>query len=172
LVFAEETPTTAQAANSDPDATQVVGLFQQSCFRFTGNATGLRDWASSRHLPLVPSEQAVFFLEGIGSGQVFGASTASGKHAVVSYDSGACQVIGATTNASAVKQLLIPLLRGQGVNISEIQQPPKPNASSAQEEFEAHLGARQWFIWIFTSKSLNASNPTPELHIMAAVNPT
>ena len=71
LLISSFNPAIAQVGTPDPDARQVVGLFQQSCIRFAGNSAALRDWISAHHLPQVLEAQAAVYLGSIGTGEVF-----------------------------------------------------------------------------------------------------
>ncbi len=77
-------PASGQIGVAGPDSGQVAGLFLQSCMKYAGNAAGLRDWVSAHRLPQLPAGQAAAFLGSLGAGEVYEASNASGKHALVS----------------------------------------------------------------------------------------
>jgi hypothetical protein len=160
-------PAVAQVGSPDPDAGQIIGLFEQSCMRFAGNPLGLRSWISVYHLPQLSEEQAAPFLGTLGTGEVFGASTSSGKHALVSYDSGACQVIALAGDAPTVKRMLLALLGKLGVSVSQVLVKSKPDGSSTQDLFDATLGARRWIISITSKPHSDAPNLAPELHLLA-----
>lgn len=160
--------TTAQELPTDHDAPQVVGLFEQACLRFAGNVSGLRSWIATHHLPPVPVTQAAAFL-GHLPGLAFGASTATGKHALVSYDDGACQVIALSDNLSAVEQALIAMLHTAGVSLSPIVQRSKPDGSATQKIFSASASERRWTISITTHPHRDMPSLAPELHLMATV---
>jgi hypothetical protein len=159
-------PAVAQVGTTDPDAAQVVGLFQQSCMRFAGDSAGLRAWISGHHLPQVPGAQAQLFLGPALAGQVYGASNAAGKHVLVSYDSGACQVIAMAADPAQVQQMLLALLRQQGVSVSPAQVRSKPDGSATQTLFDAALGARHWQISITSKRHTDAPNMAAELHLL------
>ena len=157
----------AQTAAPDPDVGQVAGLFLQSCLRFAGDPAALRSWIAAHQLPQVPEAQAPLFLGSIGTGQVFGASTASGKHALVSYDSGACQVIAMAGDASAVQQKLLASLHDLGVAVSRVLARSTPDGSSTQDLFDATLGSRHWKFSIMSKPHADAPNLAPELRLFA-----
>lgn len=161
--------TLAQSSGTDPDAAQVVALFARSCVVYTGNVAGLRGWISAQHLPRVPIGQASVFLGSAGPGEVYGASNAYGKHALVSYDSGACQVIAMAGNRPVVKQTLLDLLHTQGFTVSPEAVRSKPELGSEQELFEAALGVRRWEISITSKPHAEAPNLAPEVHLVATL---
>lgn len=169
LSIAGISQTVAQVGSPDPDAGQIVGLFEQSCMRFAGDPAGLRSWISTHHLPQVPAEQAALFLGPIGTGEVFGASTPSGKHALVSYDSGACQVIAMAGDAPTVWRTLLALLGKLGVSVSQILVRSKPDGSSTQQLFDATLGSRHWKISITSKPHSGAPKLAPTLFLLATV---
>jgi hypothetical protein len=78
----------AQAAAPE----QLVGLFIQGCLPFVGNAPALRDWAQRTGLKPVPEPARAAFLHG-APGQVFDASAADTKLALISSDSGICSSV-------------------------------------------------------------------------------
>ncbi len=130
LLAVSAAPSAAQVPASDPDAAQVVGLFEQSCMRFAGNTAELRNWIAAHHLPRVPTMQAARSSGSVagGVGQVFGASTASGNYAVVSYDNGTCQVIAMSGNNLAVQQSLLALLARLGLAVIPVLDRRNPMA--------------------------------------------
>jgi hypothetical protein len=162
-------PAGAQVTTSDPDTPQVVGLFQ-TCMRFTGNASALRDWIASHHLPPVPEPQATPFLGAVGSGQVFGASTASGKHSLVSYDSGTRQVIALSGNLGSVQQMLLTNLSREGVAVTPALERSKPDGGSTQHWFRAEFGQKHWMLSITSEPHADAPSLPPELHLTATID--
>ncbi len=156
----------AQTAAPDPDVGQVAGLFLQTCLRFAGDPGALRSWIVAHQLPQVPEAQPPF-LGSIGTGQVFGASTASGKHALVSYDFGACQVIAMAGDASAVQQKLLASLHDLGVAVSRVLARSTPDGSSTQDLFDATLESRHWKFSITSEPHADAPNLPPELRLLA-----
>ncbi len=167
LALSMSSPTLGQSSGSDLDAAQVVALFQQSCMRYAGDAAELRSWASAHHLRRVPVEQAAIFLGSIGAGEVYGASNATGKHALVLYGSGSCQIIAMTGMASIIKRSLLDLLHGEGVVVSPLLVRSNQEGGIEQELFEAALGARRWKISITSKPHLDAPNLAPEVHLLA-----
>ena len=159
-------PASAQMAPSTSDPPQLVGLFVQACVRFAGDPQALRAWIAAHNLPAVPAAQAVPFLS-VGPGEAFGASTLSGKHALNSYDSGACEVIGLADDPAATQQLLLNRLQGLGVLVSRLETKAKPDGSSTQSLFEATLGSRRWLLSLTAKPHSDAPNLQPELGLLA-----
>jgi hypothetical protein len=160
-------PAVAQAGTPDPDSEQIIGLFEQSCLSFAGNPSGLRSWVLAHHLRQLPEEQAAHFLLGLGTGEVFGASTQSGKHVLVSYDLGPCQVIAMAGDAPTVERMLLALLGKLGASVSQVLVRSTPDGSSTQELFNATLGTRHWKISIISKSHSDAPNLPPELRLLA-----
>lgn len=159
-------PALAQDASSPAaDPGQLVGLFTTACLPFAGKTQALRDFAASYHLPLVPDDQAAMFLQG-EAGEVFGASTASGKHALVSFDDGACEAIAQADDPSIVRQQLLAKLAGLGLAVSPQGVKSTPDGATTQYLYEATLNARRWTISL-TAKPPEAPGMAPELHLIA-----
>ena len=76
-----------------------MGLFVQGCLPFAGNPAALRDWAKQAGLQPVADQARAAFLHG-APGQVFDASVAGTKLALISSDDGICSAVTdqATTN--------------------------------------------------------------------------
>lgn len=157
-------------SSGDPDAAQVVALFARSCVVYTGNTAGLRGWISAQHLPRVLISQASVFLGPVGPGEVYGASNAYGKHVLISYDSGACQVVAMAGNPSTIRQTLFDLLHTQGFTVSSQSVKSKPELGSEQELFDAALGVRRWKISITSKSHVDAPNLAPEVHLVATLS--
>lgn len=162
-------PASGQTGMADPDSGQVAGLFLQSCMKYAGNAAGLREWVSAHRLPQIPADQAATFLGSLGAGEAYGASNASGKHALVSYDSGACRVLALSGDASDIQQTLLALLRGQGVTVVPVLARAKPDSSSSQGLFEATFGPRHWRVSITAKPHAEAPSTAPEVGVLATV---
>ena len=167
LILSSLGPAFAQTPTADPDSGQVVGLFQQACVKYAGNPSGLRTWIAAHGLPEVPSAQAAPFLGSIGAGEVFGASTASGKHALVSYDDGACAVIALAGRAADIQQTLLALLRAEGVTVKPIAVRAKPDGSSRQMVFEAAHGTRTWELSVTSMVHQDQPGLPPEVKLLA-----
>ena len=159
----------AQTGMTTPDRGQVAGLFMQSCMKFAGDTAGLRDWASAHHLPQAPPEQAAAFLGTLGPGEVFGASNASGKYALISYDSGMCRAIAFIGNTSDIRQTLLSLLHGREFSVVPVLVRAKPDGSSRQELFKVHLGSQDWGVSITTKPHAEVPSMAPEVGLLATV---
>ncbi|MBN8890295.1 MAG: hypothetical protein J0I21_09315 [Alphaproteobacteria bacterium] len=162
-------PPAAQVAAPDRDAEQVAGLFVRSCMSFAGDPAGLRHWIAANHLPQVPEGQAAVFLGSAGTGEVFGASNRFGKHALVSFDSGACEVIAMAGDAPTVQRTLLTLLGKLGVSVSQVLVRSEPDGSSTQDLFDAAHGSRHWKVSITSKPHSDAPNLAPELRLLATV---
>lgn len=158
-------PVMAQAAASDPDTAQAVGLFAQSCLPFTGNATGLRNWVAKRHLPQLPVTQAAAFLGNLGSGEVFAASNATGEYALVSYDIGACKVVGKEGNMQSAETMLSAYLTGNGYVLTPMTKRERPGA--AMQLYRVTHNAREWLVSIQRHDHPDAPGIPTELDLLA-----
>ena len=135
----------AQAAPPD-NASQLAGLFMQSCVPFAGDHTALRDWAHQLRLAEVPEPARATFLHG-ASGVVFDASTPGSKFVVISDDAGGCSVLAAAANGPDVLQALEDDLRQAGISVSAGADTTDPQAAELQHrDYTASLGTRKWRI--------------------------
>ncbi len=159
---------TTVRAQTTSDLVQIIGLFEGGCMRFTGNPAGLRNWAASRGLQPVPAPEASAFLGGFGAGRVFAASTASGRHAIVSYDDGLCQVVAPSANPVALQMRLRSRLNQQGIAVTPASGGVRGAQGAMQLSFHAWCGRRRWLIGI-VSRPL--ARGAPELHLFAMLDP-
>lgn len=88
LLFAALIPATAVAGPAE----ELAALFMQTCMPYAGHPQALRQWAAREKLPVVPDPARTAFLNG-APGQVFDASNANGKLALLSSDDGTCAVV-------------------------------------------------------------------------------
>jgi hypothetical protein len=95
----------APASANAGAAEQLVGLFIQGCMPFVGNAPALRDWARRTGLPGAPEPARAAFLHG-APGEVFDASSADAKLAMLSSDSGICSAVTDQATQSEVSTAL------------------------------------------------------------------
>jgi hypothetical protein len=162
-------PARAQdAVDPASDPGQVVGLFVDACLRYAGEPQALRAWIATYHLPQLPDDQASIFLGG-RAGQAFGASTASGKHALDSFDDGACEVVVQADDPATVQAILLAKLAGLGVSMSPAGTQSQPDGSSTQYLYKATLNSRRWVISL-TAKPPEAPGMAPELRLVATSN--
>lgn len=134
--------------------------------RFTGEPQPLRNWAAAHGRPQLPDDQAALFLQG-SPGEVFGASTASGKHALISFDDGACEVIALSDDPATVQQQLLTTLQGLGVSVTPMGTRAKPDGSSTQYLFDATLAARRWVISLTAKPHDDAPGLAPEVRLIS-----
>jgi len=127
-------------------ATQVAGLFMQSCIAYAGNRAGLRDWARRNGLADVPEPARTTFLSGV-PGSVFDASNANGKFVLISDDAGGCSAVAEAANGPAVLAALEDDLRRANIGFAQGQDAPDPQEPRLQHrEYHATLGTRSWRI--------------------------
>jgi hypothetical protein len=127
----------ARASPAD-NATQLAGLFMQSCMAFVGNRTGLRDWARRTGLADLPEPARVAFLHG-APGMVFDASTPGGKFVLISDDSGGCSAVAETANGAALFGILEADMRQAGIGFKV-----RREAADAEEKQLQH---REYGVW-------------------------
>ena len=133
-------------------AKQVAGLFIQSCMQFTGDKTGLRDWAKRTGLKELPPDVQEHFLYGL-PGVVFDATNKDGKFVLVSEDGGSCS---AMAERAIGTQVVTDL--EQFMNDAKITFKVTAEKGDAEEralkhrEYIASRGQREWLLLISTVK--------------------
>jgi hypothetical protein len=138
------------ASPAQDSATDLVGLFMQSCNAFVGNPKGLRDWAATAGLQALPPGGEQAFLHG-APGHVFDASDATGKFVVVSGDSGACSAIAETADGSALVDDLEQLLRAAGIAFTLMrEQDDSVEKSLYHRDYVASKDTLKWQILVGT----------------------
>jgi hypothetical protein len=138
------------ASPAEDNATDLTGLFMQSCNRFVGNPQGLRDWAGSAGLHELPQAGEQAFLHG-APGRVFDASDATGKFVVVSGDGGACSAIAETADGGALVDDLERSLRQAGIAFTLTrEQDDSVEKSLHQRGYVASKDTSQWQILVGT----------------------
>ena len=138
----------AQVAQASPvdNATQLAGLFMQSCVQFAGDRTGLRNWARQLGLADVPEPASTAFLHD-APGMVFDASNPNGKFVVISDDAGGCSALADTANGPAVLSALEDDLRKAGIGFTPGRDVADPQEARLQHrEYTASQGNRTWRI--------------------------
>ena len=136
-------PALAQPATS---ATDLAGLFVQGCVPFAGDPDRLRGWAAKVPLPTVPEPARSAFLNG-APGQVFDATTPSGKFVLVSSDDGLCSCITNEATGTAVWTALEAALRQIGLGVElVIERDDKRAADLHYREYVANRDGQTWRI--------------------------
>ncbi|MBS1077690.1 hypothetical protein JK217_07985 [Gluconobacter kondonii] len=128
------------ASARDLGAANAVGLFGQSCLSFTGNPSGLREWAARYHLPEGPPPTREGFLHG-NHGRVYVASTVYGQMALVSLDKGYCQVVMRQGNVANVQTEFRDQLLARHATLNLLLQQQDPQRGAAQKIFAYEQGA-------------------------------
>jgi hypothetical protein len=136
---------TARASPVD-NARQLAGLFMQSCMRFAGDRSGVRDWAHRTGLADVPEPARVAFLHG-ASGMAFDASNTNGKFVLISDDAGGCSAVAEMANGPAVFDALEAAMRQAGIGFTLGREVADPEEKQLQHrEYTASQGTRTWRI--------------------------
>lgn len=136
-------PALAQPVTS---ATELAGLFVQGCLPFAGDPDRLRGWASNVPLPTVPEPARSVFLNG-APGQVFDATTPSGKFVLVSSDDGLCSCITNEATGAAVWAALETALRQSGLGFDlVIERDDKRATDLHYREYIANRDGKTWRI--------------------------
>ena len=155
MAFAALVALTAPARADDATkvaAKQVAGLFIQSCMQFTGDKSGLRDWAKRTGLKELPPKVQERFLYGL-PGIVFDASNKDGKFVLLSEEGGSCSVVAETASGPGVIADL-----EQDLNDAKIAFKVTAEKSDAEEKSLAHReylasqGQQQWLLLVSTVK--------------------
>ncbi len=141
-------PLLGDVARASPvdNARQLAGLFMQSCVRFAGNRTGLRDWAHRTGLAHVPEPARAAFLHG-ASGMAFDASNANGRLVLISDDAGGCSAVAQMANGPALFGALEADMRQAGIGFTLSREFADPEEKQLQHrEYAASQGTRTWRI--------------------------
>jgi hypothetical protein len=127
-------------------ATDLAGLFVRGCLPFAGDPDRLRGWAAGIPLPVVPEPARSAFLNG-APGQVFDATTPSGKFVLVSSDDGLCSCITNETTGAAVWAALEASLRQIGLGFQlVIERDDKRATDLHYREYVANRDGQTWRI--------------------------
>ena len=157
----------AHAAGIEDSSTpaQVVGLFMQSCMRFVGDASGLRQWAARSGLRLLPEQGQRAFLYGL-PGEVFDASSQDSKLVLISQNGGSCSALAESANGAAVISTL-----EQVMQVSHIDFTVTREGDDAVEkvlhhkEYSASHSGRRWQMLVSIVKGATAGE------VMLTANP-
>lgn len=98
-------------------ASELATLFLRGCLPFAGNPGGLRDWAMTQRLAIIPEPARSTFLNG-APGLVFDASTSVGKFVLVSSDDGLCSSVAASAQGGPVVTALEDGMRSAGMRFT------------------------------------------------------
>lgn len=157
----------AQAADppGSPADAQVVGLFMQSCMRFVGDASGLRQWAVRSGLQPLPDQAQQDFLYGL-PGEVFDASTKDGKLVLISENGGSCSAMAEAANGHDVVTVLERVMHLDHIDFTMTHE----DDDSAERvlhhrEYTASEGTRQWQMLVSTVRG------TATGEVMLTTNP-
>jgi len=132
----------ARAAAAD----ELAALFVRSCLPYAGRPAALRQWAARMKLPAVPDPARRAFLNG-APGQVFDASTATEKLAVLSSDDGICAVVTDHAGDGETAAALSLALTGAGVTFRlVIERDDRENPKLHHREYLAAVKGRAWRI--------------------------
>jgi hypothetical protein len=145
---------------------QAVGLFEQSCVRFAGAPIKLRAWISAHRLPEAFGQQAVAML-GPRAGRAFGASTADGKMALLSLDSGACEVVVEFGDKPGIDRQLAEEFSRLGAVISNRFQRDSEVRGVSQTEMDVRMGQRVWTISTTSKPHTDMPSAPPEVDLLA-----
>jgi hypothetical protein len=163
---ADDPPATTLPAGTPPAATapsgevtlpagaasQVVGLFMQSCVRFALDPAGVRGWALHAGLKLLPPEGQQAFLYGL-PGQVFDASTKDGKLVMISENSGACSTMAESASGAAVVKVLEQVMQLAHIDLTMTHEDDdKVEKALHHREYTAASNGRQWEMLVSTVK--------------------
>lgn len=133
-------------------AEELSGLFVQACLPYAGRPDALRQWAAAKQLPSVPDPARAVFLHHT-PGQVFDASNAGGKFALLSSDDGSCAVVTNLAGDAATVRALERALTGAGIGFRHVSERGDPmNAKLHYREYLAtgSSGRGGWRILVST----------------------
>jgi hypothetical protein len=133
-------------------ATELAGLFMQSCLSYAGDPAGLRAWAKRTGLPAVPEPARAAFLHG-APGQAFDGSSDAGKFVLVSSDDGLCSVATDQTTQQPAVDALETGLRQAGIAFRLVIERDDATISTIHDrEYLATRNNRSWRILLATVK--------------------
>ena len=134
-------------------ASQVAGLFTQSCIQFAGDAAGLRAWADRTGLKALSAEAQKYFLHNL-SGIVFDASNRQGKFVMISYDGGSCSVVAQLASGPVAIADLERDMNDARIAYKMTGEKSDPDERSLKHrEYLASLGQREWLLRVSTVKN-------------------
>lgn len=137
-------------------ATQVVGLFMQSCVRFGGDVAGLRKWAVGIGMQPLPAAGQRAFLRGV-PGEALDASTPQDKLVLISADAGTCSTAAETASGSQVVQLLEQAMRLSRIDFALTREDDNQEESDLHHRtYAVSRGDRQWDLLVSTVKGAAA----------------
>jgi hypothetical protein len=132
---------------------ELVGLFIQGCLPFAGNAPALRNWANTTGLPTVPEQARSALLHG-APGQVFDASAAGVKLALVSSDDGICSAVTDQATRQAVTDALEAGFRQAGLAFRLVTERDDAQVSAIHDrEYLVAKDKRGWRVLAATVKA-------------------
>jgi hypothetical protein len=133
-------------------ASQLVGLFMQSCVRFALDPNGVREWATHAGLKPLPPEGQQAFLYGL-PGQVFDASTKDGKLVMISENSGACSALAESASGATVVTVLEQVMQMAHIDLAMTHEDDdKTEKVLHHREYTAARDGRQWEMLVSTVK--------------------
>ncbi len=133
-------------------ASQLVGLFMQSCVRFALDPNGVREWATHAGLKPLPPEGQQAFLYGL-PGQVFDASTKDGKLVVISENSGACSALAESASGATVVTVLEHVMQVAHIDLAMTHEDDDKTEKVLHHcEYTAARDGRQWEMLVSTVK--------------------
>lgn len=160
-------PASAHGAGSESSSipAQLIGLFMQSCMRFVGNATALRQWAARTGLHPLPAEGQQAFLYGL-PGEVFDASTQAGKLVLISENGGSCSAMAEAADGAEVVSDLEQAMRAAHITFTMTHEDDDSEEKVLHHrEYAASQESRQWRMLVSTV------NGTADGEAMLTTNP-
>jgi hypothetical protein len=141
-IFAQ--PVMAADDPAQDSAHQVVGLFLKACVNFTGDRSGLREWAKQTGLPPLPEAASDAFLHGL-PGVVYDASAQKQKLVLISEDNGSCSAIAEKADGPMVIDELERILKASQVTLTVTRDRTDPKESALRHrEYTAAGAKREW----------------------------
>ena len=143
LLAASGQPAAADDA-AQASARQVVGLFVKACVNFTGDRSGLRDWAKKTGLPQLPDPARDAFLNGL-PGIVYDATAMNLKLVMISEDGGSCSVIAEKADGPSVIEDLETVLKASQITLQVTRDMTDPKETALRHrEYTATGAKREW----------------------------
>ena len=140
-------------------AQELVGLFMQSCIRFSDDPAGLRNWFAQLGIKRLPAGGQAAFLQG-QPGIAFDASNGEGKFVVVSGDGGFCAAVAEQADAARLAADLEQALSQAGIGFAVTADRDDPEITALHHrEYRARKGDRAWRIVLSTGTADSGAHP-------------
>ena len=120
---------------------QIAGLFMQACVAHAGDVAGLRRWAQTTKLPVLPPPAQAVFLHGAPGTAYDATNESGGKLVMVAQTDGSCEVAAPGADFSALSAALESYLASNGISAT---QDDATDQGVTVRTYGARTAARAW----------------------------